>query len=400
MAITKNRTKGPASPANLVSTKFISAVDTTKDTAANVIRAAAPKAKTSKAAISAGKANAFDVKTPTDPGNALVGIGFFPPDGSAGCDPTTSVKPNAPDDRLLTSPARDASCGSSVDQILSSRTAAAVANAGMSDAQIVAIETMIASETDNVRRLVTNPPTTNKTTDLANGVGHIKGMITSGKSTLGQVKGLMNNLKCRNGSGVNGGVTPGVKSAVLTNLLSNSMCAHPANLLSSVKELSLAGYATSGTILSSVVDAVKTGNNQDIKTKLLTLANSNGAVTAPNGTDLALTKRLSGSVIDMLKSTTATSTNPILDNDLARSAIGGLDPNWNMDAKGNVNLHTTKNNAYLAGLSKAVLSSGTTAVANIGSTPTAPTGAKLDALHILAANANNKAVTSGAGIPN
>jgi len=249
---------------------------------------------------------------------------------------------------------------------------------------------MASGEFKKLKSVMTNPPTMSSASVVKSSISGINGMVSAGKSAIGHFKGLNSSVSCKNGPGA-GGSNALVNRSVLDSVLGAGLCADPVNLLTSIKELNVAGYTTSGGAISGLVSAVKSNNTRSLSDKLSVLGSVKGVVTTPTGNDLADTKLLTKGLVEYMGTQPTHGSKSSLAFEKAQAALNATDPNYGFGINGEVSQAGSKGNAYLDMISRDGLTATSPAATVVSAQPTAPSVNKLSKLATVAANVTPQA---------
>ena len=353
-----------------------------------------PTAASTKAAQAAGKTNAFDVGVSPYSGPTTVpttasnyGFGTTP----ANLHTQSTISKDALVNRDLTNPVNLKI--TTTDGVIATKTELASKLTGFSDTKIAHMETMATAQLRKLKSVMSTPPTLKSGAVVNSVIKNLNTMVSAGKSTIGNFKGLKSTVSCKNGPGQNGSNAM-VSAAVLNSVTGAGLCANPVNLLTSVKEININGYATSGEVMGSLVNAAKTNDTRSTVDKLKTLASAKRVLKAPDGNDAAITTRLTAGLMKQI-STAKLTTNPVTEYLGIKSATTALDPSFGVNPDGTPDASVSKDNNYAKLVSASALKAAGISATQIPATgqPTAPTGAKLDQIATVAANVSGGAKT-------
>ena len=353
-----------------------------------------PIATSTKAVQPMGKTNAFDtgtspISTPTSISGAASNYGF----GTAPANLTTPpvISKDALVNRDLTNPVNLKI--TTVDGVITTKTQLASKLTGFSDTKIAHMETMATEQLRKLKSVMTTPPTLRSGAVVNSVIKNLNAMVSDGKSAIGNFKGLKSTVSCKNGPGQNGSNAM-INAAVLNSVTGAGLCASPVNLLNSIREINVNGYATSGEVMSSLVNATKTNDTRSTVDKLKTLASAKGVLKAPDGNDAAITTRLTTGLMKQISDAKLT-TNPVTEYLGIKNATAALDPSFGVNPDGTPDASVSKDNNYAKLVSASALKAAGISATQIPATgqPTAPTGAKLDQIATVAANVSGGAKT-------
>jgi len=396
MAISDTRTKN-SNLTELVNNSIMKVTDRTKDSVPNTTKAFTPIAASSKVAAKIGKKNIFDASKPMNPGNSLISVSAFPVDGNPSCV-KSHVGTKSQDDRLLSTPTVDQTCGPSIDSGLVHKSILDHVTAGLPESKIVAIETMLRSEITKHIKTTSHLGSINVSDGILKGVSSVNMALSDIGSPLKEKVHLKSLLGCMHKSGLNGGESALIQSIILAGLLTQALCISVPKFLDTISELSrMSGYHN-GSIIRSVVTSFDGATNRSSADKVAILSAIPGLVGNLTGSDIAIASDATNQFITGLGSGTGDTINSSVEFNNANVALSTIDPNWDKDILGNSNLSKTKGSGYLTSLSRGMLAAASidSNLIDNSATPPGVNDPKRNSILILAANVTRAAITDGA----
>jgi len=396
MAISDTRTKN-SNLTELVNNSIMKVSDRTKDSVPNTTKAFTPIAASSKVVAKVGKKNIFDTSKPMNPGNSLISVSAFPADGDPSCVKSHGGT-KSQDDRLLSTPTVEQTCGPSIDSGLVHKSILDHVTAGLPESKIVAIETMLRSEITRHIKTTTHLGNINVPDGVLKGVSSVSMALSDIGSPLKEKVHLKSLLGCMHKSGLNGGESSLIQSIILAGLLTQALCISVPKFLDTVRELSsLSGY-NNGRIVRSVVTSFDGAANRSSADKVAILSAIPGLVGNLTGTDIAVTNDATSQFIAGLGSGVSGTNNSSVEFNNANIALNTIDPNWDKDSSGNSNLSKTKGSGYLTSLSRGMLSANSidSNLIDNSATPPSVTDPRRNSILILASNVTRNVITDGA----